>query len=220
MYKVRYRTWTNSTNNANAVFYEAGVAGTPSNSVNTFDGAGRVWSPNCKDKWTWHEVYFVNQRNFKEGLAYNTDISFAANIGTDTGEAGFDDITIEAVNENLEFTRNGNIIDSISEGEVTVSYIYPEVDFVNSASKTLIFAVYRIENNVETLYSYSMQTGKAPGKTANGSSGGTKLKTGFLPLEMNYTLDVPEKTGNEEYIVKTFVWNDMLKPSALKLNLK
>ncbi len=221
MYKIRYRTYINNTNsnNANCVIFNGGTA-VGATSVGAFDALGRVWSPICNTGWTWHEVYFVNQNNIYQGANSFTDISFAGNVGSETGEAWFDDISITPVEEALHVTQNGSEATFVSPGEVEVTYVYPETNFASPSQKTLIVGLYRRENGAKVLESFTVLTGASQGKVANGSGNGTNTQTGYLPLKLVDTITVPGNGG--AYTVECFAWDRMglLRPSIQKLSIE
>ncbi len=218
LYKLTYRTFTESTNNANCVIYEAGaVDDTPSNSRNGFDSLGRVWSPKCSDGWVTHTVYFVNKRNQDNnvGGGYHTDIKFAVN-SSGVVYGGIDDVTLEAVQEGVTFTRDGQPLTACTSGEVDITYIYPETDFTAPSSKTMVAAVYRYENDVKKLCSVQLFSATASTeKVANAYINGTHEETGFLPLTFPTQLTVPETEASESYSVEVFIWDGTVAANSL-----
>lgn len=133
-----------------------------------------------------------------------------------------DNVRMEKVVEGTYFTdENGAELENIKAGTVNVKYIKPEKNFVSPAVKTVLFALYQLNNGVKNLSKVILGKDISGSMTIPNDVPASNYDIiGAVPLQAYGSFNVPN--DYENYEISVFVWNSAegIIPTNEKVTLK
>ena len=174
------------------------------------------WTTLSPDNWSNKEVYAQCATVKVFGVTIKPRAAADSNY--------FDNIKMEKVAESISFMKEGEVISEAVAGEIDISYRRPGTTFDETEpSVTMVAAVYAHEGEKTQLHSIQMLTDKAVfDNTVSGYKyTGTEPASGYRPVMLDHTVNVPEAADGVTYSVKAMFWDgaSTMHPAAAKATL-